>query len=146
MEEYFERDIEKVRKDIGSMDISEEERNKLYSLYEETIQREKERRASDLTGAGERLEEALTKMYKNITKIYLIAENASAIMHITNINLQLANEKMKENGRVIKGIQRKQGLLERRLNVTHEKTEEEKRFEIIDVTGQILRGMKNQKN
>ncbi len=67
-EEFYES-IKKQREEVKSYDISEDEKNKLYSLFDDTVQRFEEDRSNSISENIPRLNKALDKIGDGFSKL-----------------------------------------------------------------------------
>ncbi len=92
-EEYFNKYIEEKKKEIDSLDIPYKEKNRLYGIIEETVNRENSRRKTDIENKLIKKEKEEKKFYNSLFKIVSYANKG--IYEVRN-NLKKAEKAKKE--------------------------------------------------
>ena len=103
-DEEFYAMVELKRKEIGSFDIPELEKEKLYLIVDETIERYEEGKKYNLAESFGQLGDSLVKLMTNIYKLGEDIQSLVPTLNRTKINLQIANYKVKGSKKTLNRI------------------------------------------
>ncbi|MEK6827662.1 MAG: hypothetical protein AABX99_04225 [Nanoarchaeota archaeon] len=160
-DETFYKLIKLKREEIKSFEISESEKDRLYHIVDETIQRYEEQKQIDLKGSAEHLGIAFQEMYKGLARLFLTVEKSLPLLRDTVVNMQITVCNMKYAGGTLDEILKKERAIGENLKETEKNLRfilEEKNADGRDIdkvqnkandinltVGQIIRNMRHQK-
>lgn len=113
-EEFYEL-IKRKRIEIDSLSISDEEREKLYSILEKNIQYHEEEKGYKIRENFSKIAEEGGRIGNDIIKIGKISQKTNYRLHLIKINQQIAIVKQKKTKEIIDNSLENQRKLEAKL-------------------------------